>query len=79
MTIFESAFFLVIGTALLTLSAISFALFPRPASLENPTFLVQAIAAAGAVFLGLGARGIHRVHRFLSGSGPAASSGGPPG
>ena len=69
MKIIESALLLVAGTALLTFSAISLGLFPRSLTLSNPNLLVEALAIAGVVFLALGARGLYRVHRALSGNG----------
>ncbi len=74
MKIFESALLLVAGTAMLTFSAISLGLFPRPLTLGNPCLLVEALAVAAVVFLVLGARGLYRAQRALSGSGSLAAS-----
>ncbi|MCW5577979.1 MAG: hypothetical protein KIS89_05005 [Dokdonella sp.] len=74
MKVVESALLLVVGTALLTFSAISFGLFPRPLSLGNPTLLVEALAIAGLAFFALGVRGLYRVHRAISGNGSLAPS-----
>ena len=74
MKIVEPALLLVMGTVLLTFSAISFGLFPRSPTFSNPTLLVEALAAAGLVFFGLGARGLYRVHRTVSGNGSLAPS-----
>lgn len=79
MKVVESALLLVAGTALLAFSAISFGLFPRPLALGNPTLLVEALAVAGLVLFGLGARGLYRVHRVISGSDSSAPSRGPAG
>jgi hypothetical protein len=74
MKVFESALLLVAGTALLTFSAISLVLFPRPLTLSNPTLFVEALALAGLALFFLGARGLYRVHRAISGSGSLAPS-----
>jgi hypothetical protein len=74
MKVIESALLLVVGTALLTFSAISLGLFPRPLTLSNPTLFVEALAIAGLAFFGLGARGLYRVHRAISGNVSLASS-----
>lgn len=74
MKVIEPALLLVTGTALLTFSAISFGLFPRSLTLSNPTLLVEALAVAGMVFFGLGARGLYRVHCAISGNGSLAPS-----
>ena len=74
MKVVESALLLVAGTALLTFSAISLGLFPRPLALGNPTLLLEALAVAGLILFGLGARGLHRVHRAISGNDPLAPS-----
>lgn len=74
MKVIEPALLLVVGTALLTFAAISLGLFPHPLSLGNPTLLVEALAIAGLVFFGLGARGLYRVQRALSGHGSLAPS-----
>jgi hypothetical protein len=74
MKIIGSALLLVVGTALLTFSAISLGLFPRPLTLSNPNLLIEALAIAGVVFLALGARGLYRVHRVFSGNGALAPS-----
>ena len=74
MKVIESALLLVVGTALITFSAISFVLWPRPLSLENPTLLMQVIALAGVLFIGLGARGIYRVHLAISPSDSLVTS-----
>ena len=74
MKVIGSALLLVVGTALLTFSAISLGLFPRPLSLGNPTFFMEALALAGFVFFFLGARGLYRVHRATSGNGLLAPS-----
>lgn len=50
MKVIESALLLVAGTAFLTFSAISLALFPRPLTFSNPTLLVEALAIAGLAF-----------------------------
>ena len=76
MKVIESALLLVVGTALLTFSAISLGFFPRPLTFSNPTLLVEALAIAGLAFFGLGARGLYRVHRVISGGvSPAPSRG----
>ena len=74
MKIIESALLLIVGTALLTFSAISFGFSPRPLTLSNPNLLVKALTMAGVVFLALGARGLYRVHRALSSDGSLAPS-----
>jgi len=74
MKIIESALLLVVGTALLTFSTISLGLFPRPLTLSNPTLFVEALAIAGLALFGLGARGLHRVHRAISGNVSLAPS-----
>ncbi|SFL27935.1 hypothetical protein [Rhodanobacter glycinis] len=74
MKVFESALLLVVGTALLTFSAISLGLFPRPLTLSNPTLFVEALAIAGLVLFGLGVRGLYRVHRVISGNSSYAPS-----
>jgi len=74
MKVIESALLLVVGTALLTFSAISFGLFPRSLTFGNPTLLVEVLAVAGLVLFGLGARGLYRVHRTISGNGSLAPS-----
>lgn len=74
MKVIESALLLVIGTALLTFSALSLGLFPRPLTLSNPTLFVEALAIAGVAFFGLGARGLYRVQRAISGNVSLASS-----
>jgi hypothetical protein len=74
MKVIESALLLVVGTALFTFSALSLGLFPRPLTFTNPTLFVEALAVAGLSLLVLGARGIYRAHRALSGSVSAASS-----
>ncbi|MGB3840196.1 MAG: hypothetical protein WA930_13935 [Rhodanobacter sp.] len=74
MKVVESALLLVAGTALLTFSAISLGLFPRPLALVNPTLLVEALAVAGLILFGLGARGFYRVHRVISGNDSLAPS-----
>jgi hypothetical protein len=74
MKVLESALLLVAGTALLTFSAISLGLFPRPLTLGNPTLLVEALAVAGLAFVALGCRGLYRVHRAISGNGSLATS-----
>lgn len=74
MKVIESALLLVAGTALFTFSAISLGLFPRPLTFSNPTFLVEALAIAGLVFFGLGARGLYRVHRAISDNDSLAPS-----
>jgi len=66
MKVIESALLLVVGTALLTFSALSLELFPRPLTFGNPTLFVEALAIAGLAFFGLGARGIYQVHRAIS-------------
>ena len=73
MKVVESALLLVAGTALLTFSAISFGFFPRPLTLDNPSLLVEALAIAGLAFFGFGVRGLYRVHRSISRTGPAGS------
>ena len=73
MKILESALLLVVGTSLLTFVALSFAMFPRPLTATNPTLLVEAMGVAGALLVGLGGRGLYRVHQALRGnSGPSA-------
>ena len=72
MKVFESALLLVVGTILIAFSAISFGLFPRPLSLNNPTLLVELIGISGVIVFGLGARGLHRIHRTISGGGGSA-------
>ena len=74
MKIIESALLLVVGTALLTFSAISLVLFPRPLTFSNPTLFVEALAIAGFAFFGLGTRGLYRVHRAISGNVSLAPS-----
>jgi hypothetical protein len=74
MKVIESALLLVAGTAFLTFSAISLALFPRPLTFSNPTLLVEALAIAGLAFFGIGARGLYRVHRAITGNGSSAPS-----
>ncbi|MGN6280355.1 hypothetical protein [Frateuria sp.] len=74
MKVIEPALLLVAGTVLLTFSAISFGLFPRPLTFGNPTLLVEALAVAGLVLFGLGARGLYHVHRAVSGNGSSAPS-----
>jgi hypothetical protein len=74
MKVFESALFLVVGSALLTFAAIAFALSQHPLTLANPGMFVEALGAAGAVFIGLGARGLYRLHRTLSGAGRQTST-----
>jgi len=74
MKVVESALLLVVGTVLLTFSAISFGLFPRSPTFGNPTLLVEALAVAGLVFFGLGALGLYRVHRAVSANGALAPS-----
>jgi len=70
MRIFASALLLVAGTVLMTFVALSFRLFPRPLSMHNPHLLVEALGAAGAVFFGMGARGLYQVGRSRSGTTP---------
>lgn len=60
MKIFPAVTFLVIATMMLSFSAISFMLFPRPLSLENPNLLVEIIFAAGLVFMAISIRQLHR-------------------
>lgn len=74
MKIIESALLLIAGTALLTFSAISLGLFPRPLTLGNPNPLIEALAMAGVVFLAPGARGLYHAHYALSASGSLAPS-----
>lgn len=76
MKVVESALLLVAGTALLTFSAISFGFFPRPLTLDNPSLLVEALVVAGLAFLGLGVRGLYRIHRSISGTGALAPDAG---
>lgn len=77
MKIFASAALLAAGTVLLTFTGLSYALFPRPLSLENPDLLTQALAVAGLVFSGMGARGLHRIHLLSANDKPAAAAGVP--
>ena len=72
MKVFASAALLVAGTVLLTFTAMSFGLFPRQLSSDNPTLLLEALAVAGAVFFAIGARGLHRIQRELGGRAPVA-------
>lgn len=74
MKIVGSALLMVAGTALLTFSAISLGLFPRPLTLSNPSPLIEALATAGVVFFTLGGRGLYRVRCTLSGGGSLARS-----
>ena len=74
MKVIESALLLVAGTALLTFSAISLGLFPRPLTFSNPTLFVEALAISGFAFFGLGTRGLYRVHRAISGNVSLAPS-----
>ena len=74
MKVIESALLLVVGTALLAFSAISLGLFPRPLTFSNPTLLVEALAMGGLAFFCLGARGLYRVHRAISGNVPRTPS-----
>ena len=73
MKVIESALLLVIGTALLTFSAISLGLFPRPLTFSNPTLFVEALAIAGFAFFGLGTRGLYRVPPAISATVSLAS------
>ncbi|WP_189421275.1 hypothetical protein [Cellvibrio zantedeschiae] len=43
--------FLIVATAMVTFSLISFTLFPRPLSLDNPTFLVETIFVGGLMLM----------------------------
>ena len=74
MKVLESAVLLVIGTILVTFGVLSFLLFPRPLSFSNPTFFVQALAAAGAILFALGARGLFLVSRSLGQTIPSSSA-----
>ena len=76
MKVIESALLLVVGTALLTFSAISLGFFPRPLTFSNPSLFVETLAIVGFAFLGFGARGVYRVHRAISGNVSLATSGG---
>lgn len=60
MKIFPAVTFLVIAIMMLSFSAISFMLFPRPLSLENPNLLVEIIFAAGLAFMAISIRQLHR-------------------
>lgn len=42
---------LIAATMMVSFSLISFALFPRPLSLENPNFLVETIFVGGLMFM----------------------------
>ena len=74
MKVIESALLLVVGTALLTFSAIALGLFPRPLTFSDPRLFVDALGIAGLAFLGLGARGLYQVHRAISGNVSLAPS-----
>jgi len=65
MKILESALLLVVGTVMLAFAGLSFGVFPRPPSVTNPTLLVGATGIAGALLVGLGSRGLYRVHLAL--------------
>ena len=75
MRVLESAALLVIGTVLLTFSSLSlFLLSPHPPRLANPDLLVMALFVAGLAFAALGARGMRRIHRALSGKASPRSA-----
>lgn len=74
MKVFASAVLLVLGSSLLTFTAVCFAVSQRAPTLSNPGFLVEALGMAGAVFGYLGARGLHGVHQTLNGKRPVFPS-----
>jgi len=54
---------LVLGGSLLGFSVLPFAVFGRSLSFENPILFMEALFVAGATFVALGSRVVHRLHR----------------
>ncbi len=61
MSILHYSLALILGTVLLTFAGISFILFPRPLSLNNPDLLVLLMLLSGACLIALGARGMYSI------------------
>lgn len=66
MKTFEAAALLVLGTILMTFVGMSFLLFSRPLSLNNPNLLMECLFVGGLAFVALGVRKLAHLNRAIA-------------